>query len=105
MKRAWIFNRPVLLEGGLAGRWGPATARVMAHVKRRLESMDRKDQLDAFNCMVMALLQVNEEFRQEGVEQGFVVPVRGGDGAHACPDWHGDREWSEPQVSKVQRDL
>ena len=93
MKRPWIFNRPALLEGGLAGRWTPATKKNMRTIKKHLEALPHAAQLDAFNKMVMLMLQHDKEFHQDGVEQGFVVPIRGGDGAYSCCHWQGDRDW------------
>lgn len=93
MTRAWVFNRPVLLERGLAGRWKPATHRTMNTIKKHLERLPRTDRLAAFTNMVMLMLKHDKEFHRDGVEQGFVVPIRGGDGAYSCCHWQGDRDW------------
>jgi len=93
MRRAWVFNRPVLLQRGLAGEWKPATHRVMTTIKSHLQGLPRAQQLSAFTGMVMGMLKLDSEFHQEGVEQGFVVPIRGSDGAFACCHWQGNRDW------------
>ncbi len=93
MKRAWVFNRLALLEGGLAGRWKPATKKTMSRIKKHLDGLPHEVHLEAFTKMVTLMLQHDEEFLQDGVEQGFVVPIRGGDGAYSCCQWQGDRDW------------
>lgn len=94
MTRAWIFNRPVLFENGLAGKWKPATTRVMKNIKINLQELPPKDHLNLFTAMVMQMLKLDSEFHQDGIEQGFVVAVRGGDGAYSCCRWRGNRDWS-----------
>lgn len=102
MTKAWVFNRPVLFQKGMAGQWKPATKKVMRRIKVIMQQLPKVDQLSAFTNMVMTMLQLDKDFCKEGVEQGFVVPIQGGDGAFGCCHWHGDRDYSEQGLGKLK---